>query len=582
MTPRRSRGQKNTDDDFWRRHCQAALRSSRTLTRASLSSPPTNWRERDRHCHCRHPMRQQTQVQTRPSRLHLRHADPDSDADAAGVSPVVVDNTKLRATSGSTPTNGVDLRTLITPMDQAMQESLLGNTNARQVTVASAAGETSSIPGSGGQRTNKADSIVSAGTAESPLDADSHKWTLMAVESINRTLSACQPSEEGEGEGKDFGFKDRAFNRGGRRGRRSRDTKAAVVGGRDGGAGEEVERNPLRVETTSARTQLDDLRPPGRRTTRARNSFSENLRTRGKGKILGRDVEAVRDGEEKVIGPAPGSNRGFGLEFGTNPGDTGSGGRREKAAEKDFGVKTSDIIKFAISTVGIYWASPLMSLIDTSAVGVCAPPVCLAALGPASVLCDYTCYLNTWIGVAMTNLHARAVAAKDALASRSSVKIGLGLAAAAGVTFIGLIWSFSPALILAYSGPVGPEILPHALSYMNIRAIGLPAALVTMASQSALLGAQNTRVPLIAVAFEAFLNFFGDYFLVRVLGMGISGAAWATVFSQYAGMALILPLQRAAFRKMRRSWDVIGGGEGTRRYFQQQRKVLWARQRGGG
>eukprot|EP00471_Norrisiella_sphaerica_P001072 CAMPEP_0184483476 /NCGR_PEP_ID=MMETSP0113_2-20130426/5125_1 /TAXON_ID=91329 /ORGANISM="Norrisiella sphaerica, Strain BC52" /LENGTH=270 /DNA_ID=CAMNT_0026863895 /DNA_START=174 /DNA_END=982 /DNA_ORIENTATION=+ len=199
MTPRRSRGQKNTDDDFWRRHCQAALRSSRTLTRASLSSPPTNWRERDRHCHCRHPMRQQTQVQTRPSRLHLRHADPDSDADAAGVSPVVVDNTKLRATSGSTPTNGVDLRTLITPMDQAMQESLLGNTNARQVTVASAAGETSSIPGSGGQRTNKADSIVSAGTAESPLDADSHKWTLMAVESINRTLSACQPSEEGEG-----------------------------------------------------------------------------------------------------------------------------------------------------------------------------------------------------------------------------------------------------------------------------------------------------------------------------------------------------------------------------------------------
>eukprot|EP00954_Amorphochlora_amoebiformis_P030324 1394477-Amorphochlora_amoeboformis.AAC.3 len=61
--------------------------------------------------------------------------------------------------------------------------------------------------------------------------------------------------------------------------------------------------------------------------------------------------------------------------------------------------KTSDLIRFAVSTVGIYWASPLMSLIDTSAVGTCASRLSLAALGPASILCDYAFYINTWIGV---------------------------------------------------------------------------------------------------------------------------------------------------------------------------------------
>lgn len=62
--------------------------------------------------------------------------------------------------------------------------------------------------------------------------------------------------------------------------------------------------------------------------------------------------------------------------------------------------------------------------LDTSAVGVGVMPVILASLGPASIICDYVYYINTWIGVATTNLHAAAVADKDSRASRDLVKNG--------------------------------------------------------------------------------------------------------------------------------------------------------------
>jgi len=216
--------------------------------------------------------------------------------------------------------------------------------------------------------------------------------------------------------------------------------------------------------------------------------------------------------------------------------------------------KTSELLRFALSTVGIYLASPLMSLIDTSAVGTCSSNICLAALGPASILCDYAYYLNTWIGVAMTNLHARSVAERDKKSAKDVINTGIKLSVASGLFITVFVSALAAPMVKAYTGAVAEQLLPHAVEYMRIRALGFPAALVTMASQAALLGARNSQVPLLAVAIATLLNFFGDYFFVNKWGWGIGGAAWATVISQYAGMFAILPLQQRAFRKLRQTW----------------------------
>ncbi|MBR4162949.1 MAG: MATE family efflux transporter, partial [Solobacterium sp.] len=53
-------------------------------------------------------------------------------------------------------------------------------------------------------------------------------------------------------------------------------------------------------------------------------------------------------------------------------------------------------------------------------------------------------------------------------------------------------------------------------------------------------GLGNSRIPLITVAIAAFINIFGDLFLIRVLHMGASGAAIATIASQ--GISVLLSL----------------------------------------
>ena len=66
----------------------------------------------------------------------------------------------------------------------------------------------------------------------------------------------------------------------------------------------------------------------------------------------------------------------------------------------------------------------------------------------------------------------------------------------------------------------------------------MPAAVVTMAAQAALLGGQCAIPALTAVAWAGGLNFVGDSLLCGVFGMGIGGAAVATVASQYAAAYL--------------------------------------------
>ena len=106
------------------------------------------------------------------------------------------------------------------------------------------------------------------------------------------------------------------------------------------------------------------------------------------------------------------------------------------------------IREFALPCLGLWLSSPVLSLIDTSAVGLSALPgkgaSSLAALGPATTFCDGTAYLFAFLNVATTNLYssqraAAAAAAEGAAAGRPSpdsesvVRIAARLSLACGL-----------------------------------------------------------------------------------------------------------------------------------------------------
>ncbi len=76
--------------------------------------------------------------------------------------------------------------------------------------------------------------------------------------------------------------------------------------------------------------------------------------------------------------------------------------------------------------------------------------------------------------------------------------------------------------------------------YLMIIYMGLPATFISNFLSAMLRSTGESRVPVIYFAISVVLNIFLDLFYVLVLEQGVSGAAVATVISQYAAAVLLL------------------------------------------
>lgn len=94
-----------------------------------------------------------------------------------------------------------------------------------------------------------------------------------------------------------------------------------------------------------------------------------------------------------------------------------------------------------------------------------------------------------------------------------------------------------------------PTLLDSAVDYVKIRAFSMPTSLLLGVVQAALLGAKDSVTPLIAILYSTIVNVVGDFFLVRMFGMGLRGAAIATLFAQWAAtLALLGPARKRLVR----------------------------------
>jgi len=127
-----------------------------------------------------------------------------------------------------------------------------------------------------------------------------------------------------------------------------------------------------------------------------------------------------------------------------------------------------EIVIFALPTLAMMLSSPLLSLIDTSVVGLAASTSQLAALGPSTKACDHLAYLCSALGVACTSLAARELA-KDNPSSgeraRRIVSTCLTSALAIG-TVITLLLSVgaAPLMRLIMGGGGGSDAAAFAVS----------------------------------------------------------------------------------------------------------------------
>ena len=118
----------------------------------------------------------------------------------------------------------------------------------------------------------------------------------------------------------------------------------------------------------------------------------------------------------------------------------------------------STYIKFALPCLGLWVAQPLLSLVDTSFVGLSGgaenSAKQLAALGPATTFFDGATYLFAFLNVATTNLYssARAQNGEQSNQAESVVRTASRVAWRCGLGLMVFLLLFSRPLLSLYIG----------------------------------------------------------------------------------------------------------------------------------
>lgn len=168
-------------------------------------------------------------------------------------------------------------------------------------------------------------------------------------------------------------------------------------------------------------------------------------------------------------------------------------------------------------------------------------------------------YLCSFLAVATTNLVATALSDADASASASRLEEVFGtatrLALLCGIVSAALQMGLGRSVLARYTAARSAAVVGPAYTYVRVRALGAPAALLARVSTATCLASKDPQTPLLAVAASGALNLILDLILVSVFGLGIGGAAWATVVSEVACAAFVLRAVRAKLGLRRRASD---------------------------
>jgi hypothetical protein len=204
-------------------------------------------------------------------------------------------------------------------------------------------------------------------------------------------------------------------------------------------------------------------------------------------------------------------------------------------------------VAFAVPAIGVWLCSPLLSLIDTSSVGLLAGTAQQAALNPAVAVTDYSARLLSFLFTGTTHMVAvaqeadRDVEGKPETAKAFRGALQLSVMVGAGVGSILLLFARPLLKGIIGNDAIDPEVFGAAMKYVRIRSLGMPAAAAIGTAQAACLGMQDIHSPLYVILVAAVVNLVMDLLLVGRPQMwigGAAGAAWATMFSQYIAMGL--------------------------------------------
>ncbi|RCV55464.1 MATE family efflux transporter [Marinitenerispora sediminis] len=205
-----------------------------------------------------------------------------------------------------------------------------------------------------------------------------------------------------------------------------------------------------------------------------------------------------------------------------------------------------EIVRLAVPTFFALITEPLFLLTDSAVIGHLGTAP-LGGLGVASQVLMTLANLCVFLAYGTTSAVARRFGAGDVTAGMRHGVDGMWLAVLLGAAIVAAGWPMAPWLV-DWLG-ASPAVAPHALVYLRISLLSIPALLVIMAGTGVLRGLQDARTPLVVAVSANLANIVLCVTFVIGFGWGVAGSAWATVIAQTAGAAVYVAVVGRAARR---------------------------------
>ena len=185
----------------------------------------------------------------------------------------------------------------------------------------------------------------------------------------------------------------------------------------------------------------------------------------------------------------------------------------------------------------------IVDFVDLYFISLLGESALAAAVGFAGTLIFFNMSITIGLMIAMSALAARKIGEGDEAGARLVATNVLVFGLVIGVVISALFWIYTPAL-LDMIGAVG-QTKDYAVSYLRIVVPSMPIMVTAMVCSGLLRAHGDARRAMMATLIAGAVNAVLDPILIFGLGLGLEGAAWASVAARIAmTVTAVLPILR--------------------------------------
>lgn len=196
------------------------------------------------------------------------------------------------------------------------------------------------------------------------------------------------------------------------------------------------------------------------------------------------------------------------------------------------------LLSLAIPTIIANVVNALYSIVDQIFVGQGVGKLGNAATSVSFPVATICLAIGLMIGLGASSGFDMELGKKNTEKAAKMAGSAVSMLVICGIVILIVIQLFLKPLLIAFGST--EDILPYAMQYTGITAIGIPFLLVQTGANPLVRADQSPRYAMVSSLVGAILNTILDPIFIFGFDWGIAGAAWATVISQIVSAVMLL------------------------------------------